>query len=131
MARLLSRFSAPAVLLCAFTVFAGAVAGLYLALRAEPPPGYVLLYAAGFVWAFGWWMRDDSRRRGVRWVWVSDLGLFIYITWPFVLLYYLFKTRGAKASLTILAFCGAYIMSFLGGAALGALLSVNSLHGGR
>jgi hypothetical protein len=131
MARPFSSFSAPAILLCVFALFAGAVTGVYFVRGVEPPPGYALLYAAGFVWSFGWWMRHDSRRRGVRWVWVSDIGFFIYITWPFVVLYYLFKTRGAKAFLNLLAFCGAYLAGLLGGAALGVLLIGNSLHGGR
>jgi hypothetical protein len=42
-------------------------------------------------------------------VWVYDLGFFLCIAWPFVVPYYLVKTRGAKGLLVILAFIGAYV----------------------
>ena len=40
-------------------------------------------------------------------------GLFLYIAWPFIMLYYLFKTRGIKGLLTILAFVVVYLGAYL------------------
>jgi hypothetical protein len=53
-------------------------------------------------------------------MWVYDLGFFLCIAWPLIMPYYLFKTRGAKGLLVILAFIGAYV----GAAILGITLSV-------
>jgi hypothetical protein len=63
----------------------------------------------------------DSRSRGVGWVF--DMGLFLYIAWPFVMPYYLLKTRGAKGLLLILAFAGVYVGALIAGAMLHALLA--------
>ncbi|HEV3469931.1 MAG TPA: hypothetical protein VG148_11465 [Pyrinomonadaceae bacterium] len=106
----------PAVLLY-LCVFVGQVAvGFYGAGEAEPSPAFSLLYAVGFLWVVGWWLRRDGRRRGVRWV--LDMGMFLYLAWPFIMPYHLLKTRGAKGLLLILAFAGVYV----GGLALGVVL---------
>ncbi len=97
------------------------VAGVYLAREAELPPAFSLLYPLGLLWAVGWWLRDDSRRRGIAWVF--DMGLFLYIAWPFFMPYYLLKTRGAKGLLVMLAFGGVYVGALLAGAALYVLLA--------
>ena len=70
------------------------------------------------LWAIGWWLRTDSRRRGV--LSVYDLGFFLYLAWPIVMPYYLVKTRGAKGLFVILGFVTAYV----GATLLGILLSV-------
>jgi hypothetical protein len=62
----------------------------------------------------------DSRQRGIKWVF--DMGLFLYMAWPFIMPYYLFKTRGAKGLLTILIFVGAYVGAYLAGVILYVLL---------
>lgn len=97
------------------------VTGLYLAREAKLPPAFSLLYPLGFLWVVGWWLRQDSRGRGVRWVF--DMGLFLYIAWPVVMPYYLLKTRGAKGLLAILAFVGAYVGALFAGAVLYVLLT--------
>lgn len=51
------------------------------------------------------------------------MGLFLYIAWPFVMPYYLLKTRGAKGLLLILAFAGVYVGALIAGAMLHALLA--------
>ncbi|MFL6331719.1 MAG: hypothetical protein ACJ754_00075 [Pyrinomonadaceae bacterium] len=99
-----------------YLITAQVITGAYLARGAELPPAFSLLYPLGLLWAVGWWLRRDSRLRGVGWVF--DLGLFLYIAWPLFMPYYLLKTRGAKGFLAILAFAGAYVGALLAGAVL-------------
>jgi hypothetical protein len=121
MRKFLPRISSPTALLYLFLIITQATTGVYLAREAEPPPAFSLLYTLGLLWAVGWWLREDSRKRGVGWVF--DLGLFLYVAWPIVMPYYLLKTRGAKGLLVILAFAGAYVGALLAGALLYILLT--------
>ncbi len=50
------------------------------------------------------------------------MGLFLYIAWPFILIYYLLKTRGAKGILVIIGFLGTCILAELVGIAVALLL---------
>ncbi|HYR77459.1 MAG TPA: hypothetical protein VEM96_16715 [Pyrinomonadaceae bacterium] len=118
MATALSRTLSPTVLLYSFSVITQFADGLYLGQQLEAPGVYTLLHWAGQLWIFGWWLRTDSRKRGV--VWVYDMGFFLCIAWPLVMPYYLVKTRGAKGLLIILGFVGAY----LGASILGIIFSV-------
>lgn len=121
MRRFLSRVSSPAGLLYLFLIVTQVVTGFYLARGAGPPPAFSFLYPLCFLWAVGWWLREDSRARGVGWVF--DMGLFLYIAWPFFMPYYLLKTRGAKGLLVMLAFAGAYVGAFVAGVTFGILLT--------
>ena len=122
MRRLLSQLSAPTILLYLYLIITQLANGLYTAGNAEPPAIYYLLYPIGFLWVIGWWLMRDSRNRGVRWVF--DMGLFLYIAWPFIMPYYLIKTRGVKGLLTILIFVAAYVGAYVAGVALYVLLTV-------
>jgi hypothetical protein len=108
----------PATLLFVFVVITQFAYGAYLGARLPFSEGISLIYFIGMLWAIGWWLRTDSRRRGV--LSVYDLGFFLYLAWPIVMPYYLVKTRGAKGLLVILGFVVAYV----GAALLGLLLSV-------
>jgi len=119
--KFLPQLSSPAALLYLYLIAAQVVAGIYLARQIELPPAFSLLYPLGLLWAVGWWLRRDSRARGVGWVF--DMGLFLYIAWPVVMPYYLLKTRGVKGLLAILAFAGAYMGALLAGAVLYILLT--------
>ena len=121
MRKFLPQLSSPAALLYLYLIAAQVVAGIYLARQIELPPAFSLLYPLGLLWAVGWWLRRDSRARGVGWVF--DMGLFLYIAWPVVMPYYLLKTRGVKGLLAILAFAGAYMGALLAGAVLYILLT--------
>ena len=121
MGNLLRRLSSPAALVYLFLVAAQLIMGVYLAREAEPPPAFSLLYPLGLLWVVGWWLRDDSRKRGVGWVF--DMGLFLYIAWPVLMPYYLLKTRGAKGLLLLLAFAAVYVGALLAGGVLYALLA--------
>jgi hypothetical protein len=118
MTNVLSRVFSPAPLLYSFVVITQFAYGVYLGAQLELPPAVTLLYWFGFLWAVGWWLRTDSRKRAVAAVY--DLGFFLYIAWPVVMPYYLVKTRGAKGLLLILGFIAAYV----GAAILGIVLSV-------
>ena len=108
----------PAPLLFLFVVITQFGYGLYLGAQLPFPEGITLIYGVGMAWAFGWWLRTDSRRQGV--LSVYDLGFFLYMAWPIVMPYYLVKTRGAKGLLAILGFVVAYVGALL----LGMLLSI-------
>jgi hypothetical protein len=118
---LLSQITSPTALLYIYLVITQMIAGFYLARGIELPPTYIYLYPLGLIWIIGWWLERDSRRHGVAWVF--DMGLFLYIAWPFIMLYYLFKTRGVRALFVILAFVAIYLGAFVTGVALYALLT--------
>ena|SRR2546426_389167 len=120
MATVLSRTLSPTVLLYTFVVITQFAYGLYVGQQIEAPGAYTLLHWAAQLWIIGWWLRTDSRKRGV--VWVYDLGFFVCIAWPFVMPYYLVKTRGAKGLLVILGFVVAYV----GAAIVGIIVSVSA-----
>lgn len=114
MSQLLSQATSPTALLYTFLIITQFANGIYVARETQPPPAYTFLYPLAFLWIIGWWLLKDSRSRQVEWVF--DMGLFLYIAWPFLMPYYLFKTRGLKALLTILIF----VVVYLGAAILGA-----------
>ena len=121
MSTFLSRLNSPTVLLYLFVLLTQIAAGGYQASGLEPPASYTFIYTCGFLWVVGWWLRTDSRKRGIGWVF--DMGLFLYVAWPFVLPYYLFKSRGVRAVLVILGFAAVYIGGALLGMALYLLLA--------
>ena len=100
-------------LLYIFAVLTQVASGIYLASERELPPAFRLMYMLGFLWIIGWWLVRDSRERGVGWAY--DMGLFLYIAWPFIMLYYLLKTRGAQGLWVILCFTGVYVGALLAG----------------
>ena len=122
MASVLSRVFSPTVLLYSFVVITQFAQGLYLGQRIEAPGLYTLLHWAAQLWIIGWWVRTDSRQRGAMWVY--DLGFFLCIAWPFILPYYLVKTRGAKGLLVILAFIGVYVGATIVGITLSVTIPV-------
>ena len=125
MATVLSqRILSPTVLLYSFVVATQLGYGLYLGQQMETPPAYNLLHWAAQLWIIGWWLRSDSRKRGVPWVY--DLGFFLCIAWPVVMPYYLVKTRGAKGLLVILGFVAAYVGAALAGIIISVTFAVLS-----
>lgn len=121
MRNFLRNISSPSVWLYLFLIVTQAAAGIYLARKTEPPPGFTFLYPLGLLWVVGWWLRVDSRARGVAWVF--DMGMFLYIAGPFFMPYYLLKTRGAKGLLVMLAVAVVYVGALIAGAALYLLLT--------
>ncbi|MDT4966886.1 MAG: hypothetical protein QOJ64_1623 [Acidobacteriota bacterium] len=118
---LFSRLLSPTVLLYSFVVITQLAHGIYVGQQIDPPGGFALLSWMGLLWIIGWWLRTDSRKRGVASVY--DMGLFLFIAWPLVLPYYLVKTRGAKGLVAVVAFVGAYIGAAIVGVTLSVLIS--------
>jgi hypothetical protein len=115
----LARVTSLTALLWLFVVVTQLINGLYFAREIEPPASYTLLYPLAFLWIIGLWMRRDCRKHGVRWA--LDMGLFLYIAWPFIMPYYLFKTRGLQGLLLVGAFMGVYLIALIAGMALSML----------
>jgi hypothetical protein len=121
MSSFLSQLGSPTALLYIFVALTQLASGVYLAREVEPPPSFSLMYGIGFLWGIGWWLLKDSRKRGVAWVF--DMGLFLYIAWPFFMLYYLLKTRGTQGLFVILSFVGVYVGALMVGMVLYDLLA--------
>ncbi|HEY3039895.1 MAG TPA: hypothetical protein VGJ66_14230 [Pyrinomonadaceae bacterium] len=117
----LSKIISPTVLLYTFVTISQFGRGLYLASADGGPPGFMFINAVGFLWILGWWLLKDSRKRGVAWVY--DLGLFLYVAWPFIMPYYLLKSRGTKGLFVIVAFAVVYVSALLAGTILYVLLN--------
>jgi hypothetical protein len=117
---LLSRITSPTVLLYTFLVIAQFGRGAYFASGNEPSPAFTLINTLAFFWIMCWWLLRDSSNRGIASVY--DIGMFLYIAWPFIMPYYLLKSRGAKGLLVILGFVGAYVGAVLMGIAFYLLL---------
>ena len=118
---LISRIVSPTVLLYAFVIASQIGRGIYEVTEGGPPAGFTFVSALGFIWLVGWWLRRDSRLRSISSVY--DLGLFLYFLWPFIMPYYLLKTRGARGLLVVLGFAVAYIGGLLVGVTIAALLT--------
>jgi len=121
MSNFLPQFVSPTALLYIFLTLTQIAHGIYLASEIEPPPAFTLIHTVGLLWIVGWWLLTDSRKRGIAWVY--DIGFFLSIAWPFIMPYYLFKTRRAKGLLLILAFVSTYIAALVVGMALYLLLA--------
>jgi hypothetical protein len=107
MVKFVSKVTSVTAFLYLFLIITQIVTGAYVASGREPPPVFSLIYLFGFLWIIGWWLRDDARRRGISWVY--DIGFFLFLAWPFVMPYYLLKSRGIKGILVLLAFIAVYI----------------------
>ena len=116
MRNFLAKLLSPTGLLYVYLIVTQIAEGVYFASGIEAPPGFTVIVPLGYLWIVGWWLLTESRKRGVAWVY--DMGLFLNIAWPFLMPYYLVKTRGAKGLLVIVAFFGAFIAAFVLGAAL-------------
>ena len=54
------------------------------------------------------------------------MGFFLVVAWPFIIPYYLVKSRGAKGLFVILGFVGAYV----GAVIIGIMISVLAIASG-
>lgn len=116
MTKLLPKLLSPAGLLYIYLILTATAQGVYFASAAEEPVGFSLIYPIGYLWIVGWWLREDSRKRGITWLY--DMGLFLYIAWPFIMPYYLLKTRRTRGLLVMLVFMATYVGAFILGAVL-------------
>ena len=121
MGNFLSKLMSPTSLLYIYLILTSIARGIYFGGQIEPPALFTFIYSSGFLWIVGWWLLTDSRKRGVAWVY--DIGFFLNIAWPFIMPYYLVKTRRAKGLLLILGFVGTFIAALAVGMALYLLLA--------
>lgn len=113
---MLENISRPAKVFFAFTFFAQVIVSLYEAWAFEPSIVNDLLFHLANASILWWWLTEDSRKTGDTWP--MDLGYFIYIAWPVLIPYHLFKTRGFSGFIGILA----YIAPLLAGMLAAALV---------
>ncbi len=103
----------PAKTLFLFTFLSPFVYTFYDAWEIRPPVLIEVLVPIVFASLFWSWLREDSgKNSSVKWP-AIDLGFFIYFAWFAIVPYHLFKTRGIKGSLGILAFVGVYLAGWL------------------
>ncbi len=114
-----SSLSIPAVLFYALVAFNSTVSGFYLFSYIAVPEAFSVLYKIGILWSVIWWLKEDSRKRGVRLVYCP--GLLVYVGWIIILPYHLFKTRGAKGMLIILSYVAVAVVAHILGAMIYAL----------
>ena len=105
--------SLPTLFFIIFLFMANLAAGLYLGLAIVPSPAFRLLYSLSFLWIMGWWLMEDGRNYELKWPY--GWGFFLYLAMWFMTPYYLFKTRGLRAFVTIAAFTGVYIGTYMVG----------------
>ena len=106
-------------------LFCAVVGALYAFAQVEPPPQVALFLLAGPAIAVIPWLQRDAARTGS----VHDLGFLLWLSWPVVIPWYVWKTRGWpgwKLGLGLFAVIGsAYVGWFFG-----ALLSYALQYGG-
>jgi hypothetical protein len=110
----MKSISTPAKILFLFTFFSSLVSTFYAAWELRLPLLIDVFSPIVYAWLLWWWLTDDSRRSNLEWPAV-DLGFFVYIAWFAIIPYHLFKTRGVRGLLGILALVGAYIAGWLSG----------------
>jgi hypothetical protein len=115
-----NRVATPTIALFAFTFVVQFVSVLYSAREAALPALFEFLNQFASIGFICWWIRDDSRRAGVSWP--LDLGMFLFAAWPVIVPYHLFKTRGLRGSLGILAFIGIHLAAWLVAVAVAIIL---------
>ena len=108
-----SRIVSPTVLLYTFLVVSQIGNGVYFASGTAPSSAFDLIDRLSFLWIMCWWLRQDSRKGGVAWVY--DMGWFLSIVWIFIMPYHLIKSRGANGLLVILGVLAAYVGARIAG----------------
>jgi hypothetical protein len=74
------------------TLFCCCGVALYAVSEAEPFPAVGMFLWAAPLWAVILWLQKDARRTGVGAV--HDWGYFLVLGWPFVIPWYVFRSRG-------------------------------------
>ncbi len=114
--RKLSFVTRPLICLCLLLLFIQIANTFYAAHGVEPSLGFGMIYTLGLLWIVVWWVKNDNKQYKIGLVY--DFGLFLYFAWFIVVPYYLFRTRGLKAFITLFSFMGIYLVTYLIGAAI-------------
>jgi hypothetical protein len=109
------------IIIVVFCSFQQMVYGLFAARGHEPSGAFEFLSYIVLFSLVGYWLTGDNRRYKVYWVY--DMGFFLYLAWPLIIPFYLFKTRGLKTSLLIVVgFIGIGTGAYIFGGLLGRFL---------
>jgi hypothetical protein len=103
------------IVIVIFVIFIQSVYGFYAIYDIAPPGHFVLLSFISLFWLIGDWFSQDSKKHKIEWVY--DMGFFLYLSWPIFIPFYLFKTRGLKAALSVtfgfaVLYFGTYFLSY-------------------
>ncbi len=115
-----SYLTAENLLLFASILLGQTASSIFTISAMEPPPGFETLDSFTLLYALCYWLHADSLRRNFAWPYCR--GVFVYAAGFVVIPYYLFKTRGAKALLTLIIFASMYGVSTLLGMIVSTLL---------
>jgi hypothetical protein len=99
------------VLLCILIFVSNFGTGIYGAIGEEPLPAFAFLGNAAFLCGIVWWLRAEASRHAVKPVYCA--GLLIGFGWIFIVPYFLFKTRGARALIPLLALAVVFVSAHL------------------
>lgn len=80
-------------------IFTQTVHGFYAIYEKSPPGAFVLIGYFLMFWLVGDWFMKDSKKNNVSWVF--DMGFFLYLSWPLLIPFYLYKTRGFKSAAAV------------------------------
>jgi hypothetical protein len=105
--------------------FCSATAVIYAVSSAQPAPVVGLFMSFAPVVAVCAWLQKDTRVTGVASV--HDLGLFFWLSWPFLIPWYALKTRGRsgwRLAAMLLGLACAPVMAAYGAAIVLSILSL-------
>lgn len=85
--------------------------GLYSALEVEPSPTFEFLYTAAFLCGVVWWLQAEARRFNLKPAYCP--GVLVGFGWMLIIPYHLFKTRGAKGLVPLLALLGNLSVAYM------------------
>ena len=115
------ELTAANLLLVAFMLTAQVAGVAYQFSGVETPPGFDVLDGFGLLYVIGYWLEVDSRKYNFRWPYCR--GVFLHLAAFFVVPYYLFKTRGKYAFLTLFIFLCLWLSTSFVGVVVAALLT--------
>lgn len=85
--------------------------GIYYTWGLEPSPTFEFLYFAAFLCGVVWWLKAEARRYPVKPLYCP--GLLVGYGWIIIIPYHLFKTRGVKGLIPLLALVGSILAAYL------------------
>ena len=85
--------------------------GIYRVWGLEPSPTFEFLYTSAFVCGVVWWLRAEARTSTVKHVYC--LGLLVGTGWIIIIPYHLFKTRGVRGLIPLLALIVSFLAAYL------------------
>lgn len=101
------------MLLWVFCLAYGAELAVYSAFGEKPSVYLDLGSRVVFPTILASWVIADAKQYDCKLCY--DFDAFLFFAWPIALPYYLFRTRGWRAFITILCFCGNYCCVCAGG----------------